>query len=276
MKKKRYFPFGYRMTNGVMGIVPEESVLIQKLFNDYLTGISLKKLAEMAQQTGVKFRDNTERWNKNMIARMLDDGRYWNDDEFPPIVSKEIGSAIATMRNRRTTSRCSIQFINKKLICGNCGGSLHRNSKNSPRIRWDCSKCDQRYGPMLDSKLLYEITKKLQIIYQDLQVIEPEQSVKNSLSIQAARLTNEINQALNQREVNPNEVLSLILECAAEKYKVCGIKESDHLTIKIKALFQEHKNDEHLDQEVFKQTVKQVILRPDGTIQLRLLNEKIV
>ena len=106
--------------------------------------------------------------------------------------------------------------------------------------------------------------------------MEPEQSSSNSLSIQAARLTNEINQMLEQREVDTNKVLSLILECAAEKYKVCNIRKSDHLTIKLKTLFQEHDNDEKLNRELFEQTVKQVIPQPDGTVKFQLLNGKIL
>lgn len=103
---------------------------------------------------------------------------------------------------------------------------------------------------------------------------EPDQQPTNSLSIQAVRLTNEINQLLDQREVDTDRLLPLILECAAEKYKTCSIKESDHLTIKIKALFQEHSNDEELNRELFEQTVKQVILQPDGSIKFQLLNGK--
>lgn len=105
---------------------------------------------------------------------------------------------------------------------------------------------------------------------------EPDQQPTNSLSIQAARLTNEINQLLDQREVDTDRLLPLILECAAEKYMTCSIKESDHITIRIKALFQEHSNDEGLDRDLFEQTVKQVILQPDGTIQFQLLNGKTV
>ena len=81
---------------------------------------------------------------------------------------------------------------------------------------------------------------------------------------------------LEQREVDTNKVLSLILECAAEKYKTCSIKESDHLTIKLKTLFQEHSNDEKLDRELFEQAVKQVILQQDGSIKFQLLNGKIL
>ena len=276
MKKKRYFPFGYRMAGGQIEIVPEESALLQKLFDNYLKGASLIKLAETAQQTGVKFRENTERWNKNMIARMLDDERYWNDNGFPPIVSKEIGSAITALRKQKTTSQCPIQFIKKKLVCCICGENINRNGKNAPRIRWDCPKCGWYFGPITDNELKQAVTEKLLAVCRNPQVAEPDQQPTNSLSIQAVRLTNEINQLLDQREVDTDRLLPLILECAAEKYKTCSIKESDHLTIKIKALFQEHSNDEELNRELFEQTVKQVILQPDGSIKFQLLNGKIV
>lgn len=276
MKKKRYFPFGYRMAGGQIEIVPEESSLLQKLFDNYLKGASLIKLAETAQQTGIKFRENTERWNKNMIARMLDDERYWNDAGFPPIVSKEIGSAITALRKQKATSQCPIQFIKKKLVCCICGENINRNGKNAPRIRWDCPKCGWYFGPITDNELKQAVTEKLLAVCRNPQVVEPDQQPTNSLSIQAARLTNEINQLLDQREVDADRLLPLILECAAEKYKTCGIKESDHLTIRIKALFQEHSNDEGLDRELFEQTVKQVIPQPDGSIRFQLLNGKIV
>ena len=67
-----------------------------------------------------------------------------------------------------------------------------------------------------------------------------------------------------------------ILECAAEKYKTCSIKEADHLTITLKALFQAHSNDTILDRELFERAVKQVILQPDASVQLRLLNDIVV
>lgn len=276
MKKKRYFPFGYRMAGGQIEIVPEESSLLQNLFDNYLKGASLIKLAETAQQTGIKFRENTERWNKNMIARMLDDERYWNDNGFPPIVSKEIGSAITALRKQKTTSQCPIQFIKKKLVCCICGENINRNGKNAPRIRWDCPKCGWYFGPITDNELKQAVTEKLLAVCRNPQVAEPDQQPTNSLSIQAVRLTNEINQLLDQREVDTDRLLPLILECAAEKYKTCSIKESDHLTIKIKVLFQEHSNDEELNRELFEQTVKQVILQPDGSIKFQLLNGKIV
>ena len=66
------------------------------------------------------------------------------------------------------------------------------------------------------------------------------------------------------------------LSVPLKKYKTCSIKESDHLTITLKALFQAHSNDTALDRELFERTVKQVILQPDASVQLRLLNDIVV
>lgn len=276
MKKNRYFPFGYRMAGGQIEIDPEESALLQHLFESYLKGASLIKLADMAETTGIKFRENADHWNKNMIARMLDDARYWEGNNFPPIVTMKTGAAVAAMRKQKATSQCPIPFIRKKLVCCDCGEDVSRNSKNFPRIHWDCKQCGRRFGPLSDIELLQAVTEKLLAICQNPQTAEPEQSTSDSLSMQAARLTNEINQALNQREVDPQRLLPLILECAAEKYKTCRIKESDHITMKMAALFQEHRDDKKLDRDLFEQTVEQVVLQPDGTVQLRLLNGKVL
>ena len=73
MKKIRYFPFGYHMVDGKIVIRPEESALLQELFSNYLNGASLQQLADYAEGTGIRFRENAEHWNKNMIARMLDE-----------------------------------------------------------------------------------------------------------------------------------------------------------------------------------------------------------
>lgn len=210
-----------------------------------------------------------------MIARMLDDERYWNSDDYPSIISKETGSAVISMRKQRATAQSSIVFIQKKLVCSNCGSSLYRTAQRAPRVRWDCRDCGKRIGTT-DSNLLQAVTNKLLAICRTPQSVEQITIPCNSLSMQAARLTNEINQMLNQREDHTNELLSLILECAAEKYKTCCVKESDHLTIKIKTLFQDHGNDLELDQNLFDQTVKQVILQSDSSVQFLLLNGKTV
>lgn len=93
MKKIRYFPFGYHMTNGKIEIVPGEAELLRLITARYLEGWSLLRLAGMAEQSGIPYRENAHDWNKNVIARILDDVRYWNGESYPPVFSRELGRA---------------------------------------------------------------------------------------------------------------------------------------------------------------------------------------
>ena len=275
MKKIRYLPFGYRMSEGKIEPAPEESNLLREIFDSYLTGMSLQNLADMAQRTGIRFRENANGWNKNMIARMLDDDRYWKNDSYPPLISRDAGLAAAAMRKEKATESCPIRFLQKKLICG-CGEKLSRNSKNTPRIRWDCPSCGTRVGPLTDEDLMQTVTAKFLALCQDPEMAEPARNSGGSLSIEAARLTNEINQELNLREADPDKLLALILQCAAEKYNACQIQESDYRTIRIQTLLRERPSREPLDQELFGQTVEKVILYPSKEVRLRLVNGKVI
>ena len=78
MKKIRCCPFGYKMVHGRYVVVPGEQELVQRLFDSYLEGMSFSQLVCVANSSGLMFRENSTGWNKNMIARVLCDQRYWD------------------------------------------------------------------------------------------------------------------------------------------------------------------------------------------------------
>lgn len=276
MKKKRYFPFGYAMINGKIEIISEESNLIHQVFLKYLEGKSLQQLSSMAEQSGLLFRENTGSWNKNMIARILDDKRYWDGKQYPAIISGEVAVQAIAIRASKATPKSTYKFIHKKLACTSCKHGLTRNSKSLPRIYWDCKNCGMRWGPIADEELLKAVTEKLILVCRNPEMIEWEEVPNKNFSLQAARLTNEINQMMNQRQVDPERLMPLILECAAEKYRTCSIGESDHVTLRTKELFQNHTDDNELDQELFNQTIDKVILQADCSIKFQLFNKRTI
>ena len=101
MKKIRYLPFGYHMNEGKIEPAPEESNLLRAIFDGYLAGMSLQNLADMAQRTGIRFRENANGWNKNMIARMLDDDRM-QDWRPPPCGKKKRPSPAPSASSRKS------------------------------------------------------------------------------------------------------------------------------------------------------------------------------
>jgi hypothetical protein len=86
-----HIPFGYTIQNGRAVVNEEEAVKIKKLFEVYLSGLSL---TEAAQKAGIK-RCHTS------IARMLTDKRYVEDKFYPPIISRDTFEEVQLERRRR-------------------------------------------------------------------------------------------------------------------------------------------------------------------------------
>ena len=276
MKKKRYLPFGYQMIKGQYEVVPEESKLIQKIFHQYLAGISLQRLAMIAEETGLKFRENANGWNKNMIARILDDERYWNGEPFPPIISRELAIKVIHLRRSKAMPESPVRFLQKKTACPQCGNHLSRNSKDFPRIFWDCKKCGTRFGPLSYIDILKAVSHKFLNLCRNPGLAEETEGIDNKLPLKVTRLTHEINQTLNQRQVEPEKTLSLILACVAEKYQVCQMGRLDHRTENIQDQLKGHSEDREMDRQLFNQIIEKVILEPKGSVKLQLINEKII
>lgn len=276
MKKQRYLPFGYHMVTGKIEINPEESILVQKLYTSYLKGSSLRKLTDMSEQSTLPYRENTCSWNINMIARILDDNRYWNHIDFPPILDAELAGKVASMRKQKATPKSSMWEPQKRLICSHCGAKLSRYSKSKPQIYWNCKGCGIRLGPLSDDDLLQAVTEKIAELCQNPQQVNPEPILNKSISLQAVRLSNEIDQELSQRNVDADKLIALIQEYALEKYRQCHVDESDHLTHRLKFISENHVADIDFNQELLDQITDKVILQPDYTVQLKLVNQKII
>ena len=81
-------PFGYRMTLGEITIQPEEAETVRSIYLQYIAGASFKQLAEQLQAEDVLY-DEDKSWNKNMVARILEDDRYIGKKEFPALITAE-------------------------------------------------------------------------------------------------------------------------------------------------------------------------------------------
>lgn len=98
-------PFGYKMEFG--DIVPhlQEADTVRKIYLRYLAGASFKSLAEELQEQGIPY-DGDKPWNKNMMARILENSRYVGTDRFPALITQEQFNAV---QERRKEMRPEIQ-----------------------------------------------------------------------------------------------------------------------------------------------------------------------
>ena len=68
----------------------------------------------------------------------------------------------------------------------------------------------------------------------------------------------------------------LIFSHAAAKYETCNEQETAYLTRQLLAIFTAQQPLESFSPQLFEDTVKQVVIDPDGGIHLRMKNEKLI
>ena len=93
-------PFGYKMVMGEIVIHPQEAQAVQGIYARYLTGASFNDITDHLKEKGPPY-DADKLWNKNMVARILEDNRYAGTERFPAILSPEQLQEAAQRRSER-------------------------------------------------------------------------------------------------------------------------------------------------------------------------------
>ena len=96
----RKLPFGYKMVMGEIVVHPQEAQAVQGIYARYLTGASFNDITDHLKEKGPPY-DADKPWNKNMVARILEDGRYAGTERFPAILSAEQLQEAAQRRSER-------------------------------------------------------------------------------------------------------------------------------------------------------------------------------
>ena len=71
----RKLPFGYKMVMGEIVVHPQEAQAVQSIYACYLAGASFNDITDHLKEKGPPY-DADKPWNKNMVARILEDARY--------------------------------------------------------------------------------------------------------------------------------------------------------------------------------------------------------
>ncbi|GBF71764.1 hypothetical protein LAWASA_4526 [Lawsonibacter asaccharolyticus] len=116
MANNRKQPFGYRMEFGEYTPHPAEAETVRWIYQTYLAGASYQELVEALQERGVAY-DEGKLWNKNMVARILEDKRYIGTDRYRPYSRR---SSSAARRSAAGTGRSRSGKRRPRWSCGGC------------------------------------------------------------------------------------------------------------------------------------------------------------
>ena len=280
MTQNRYIPFGYHIQNGVLCVHDEEAAVVRRVFEDYQHGLSYRLIAEKLTSEKIPYLENRTSWNKHMVKRMLENFRYCGGNRFPAIVPAATFAAVnALVEQKSQVERLpdDLACIRRKAICGACGAKYTRDGRSKKYEAWCCA-AEGRITPkrISDQALLEMVTAALNSIIADPSLLDIVPSHPYEYSLEVTRTGNQINRELEKSEVDSDYVKLLIFSCAAAKYDTCHDREPEYLTRRLRAAFEQEPPLDGFSPRLFAETVKQVIIEPDGSLHLRMNNKKLV
>ena len=182
---------GYRLVNGEITPVPEEAEVVREIFDLYLSGYGVQKIANTLNEHGVKS-EKIPFWYPDTIRGILHNEKYAGDlllqkvlrenhltkriiqntgqlpqfyitDDHEPIVSREVFSEVQNEAARRAEQHDhrsgSPSVLTGKIRCAICGKNYRRKITPYNTV-WCCSTFNTRGKAYCASKVIPEETLK--------------------------------------------------------------------------------------------------------------------
>lgn len=280
MSKNRTIPFGYCMKNGEITVDFKESKAVIKIFEEYLNGSSLLQIAKLMESEKIRYSESSDRWNKNMVKRIIENKKYLGTDKYPQIISKKFFDQANEKRVSKSTSMCMIpedlQGIRSRTYCLECGHRLSRIGGNSRSAKWDCRNpdCYKLEYQLTDQMIIGAVLTVLNTVIANPNLIESSGEVSAySPTADVIRQQNEISQMMDSPQVDFDRIKSEIFKLAEMKYDCCSYDESPQKTSKIKALLENQEQLNSLDIGLFKACISRIWISHFCTIEVEFRGE---
>ncbi len=202
-----------------------EAEVIRRIYRSYAEGLSYKVIAESLTEEGIQYMPEKPAWNKNMVARILQNKKYLGMGKYPLIVEAALSQAAKLAQKPYThTEPQEIKTIKPLLVCTVCGNPIRRRVKPEGGERWYCEENFKHISvSVTDAILLESISGLWHRLTENIMLADAGDKAdeNNPISLETIRLKNEIDQMLKTDEINEDELKAKIFDIAAQRYASC-------------------------------------------------------
>lgn len=262
----RKLPFGYCLRNGQVREETTEAELVRLIFRRYGEDASYGALTEELNGQDIPYAPGRF-WNKNMVARILQDRRYMGGGAYPQLVTPELfqRAVAAKPEVSGTAERPEIKDIRVLARCAQCHEPLRRLRKND----WRCPHCEENHSKIKDEALILSVKQLLHSLREHPEHISPApvDEVENE-AVQAAqgRLTRE----LEQPEFDEATAKTQVLALASARFNALG--SGDYEAMRLRHLLDGAEPCDGLNAVLLRQVASAILIHPSGAVGLKLKN----
>ena len=279
MPKNRVIPFGYCMRNGEITVDFNESKAVARIFEEYLNGSSLQQIARLMELEKIRYSEDSEHWNKNMVKRIIENEKYLGNEKYPQIIGEKFFTHANEKRMLKATSVCVIpedlQEIRNRTYCLECGHRLSRIGGSSSYEKWDCRNLDcYRFEYQLtDQMIIGVVLTVLNAAIANPNLIENNGEISTySPTADVIRGQNEINQMIDSTQLDFDRIKSELYRLAEMKYDCCAYNDNPRKTAQIRSILDDHEQLNTLDKGLFKSCVNRIWISHFCTIEVEFIN----
>ncbi len=240
--KNRRLPFGYRMEMGELTLHTQEAELVRWIFGQYHEGLAYNSLVVKLNQQPVLY-DEGKPWNKNMVARILEDRRYLGEKGYPAIISAE---AFENARKVRDTKKVPVKSTEAEKILRQLSGQLRTKRMEAQTLAI--------LNALIDNPAR-------------IQCPPPAQTGDVDLAA-------ELDSALSKLPIDEEQAKTLVFRTAAARYRAIGSGEYE--TQRLRRIAEQTGRMDTLDADILRSMVEAIETNQGEVISLRLKNGQVI
>ena len=263
----RKLPFGYCMRNGQICIADTEAEIVRMIFTSYGSGNSYETLAECLNKGKYPYFPGKQ-WNKNTLARILQDERYLGNSTYPSILAADMFKTRTPDVSGRL-NHPQVKDIRILARCGICGRAVHRERKNT----WRCPHCMTSAVKSTDKRLIDNVAELLQELCSnpDAVTIPPAAGIEDE-SVLAAK--DNLAHELENEPFNESAARAKAISLAAARFNALG--SDDYETMRIRYILSTTEQNGGLDTALLRQITSAILILPTGEVSMKLKNGQII
>ena len=245
MGTNRTQPFGYRMEFGKVVADPDEARWVVYIYEQYILGESFKSLSDTLCGTGIRY-DADKTWNKNMVARILQDRRYIGGGEYPKIIDD-----------------CTFHRADQKRSKKVTGIQVTKAQKTLKK----------KSGCRVTAQMEYEVLYLLNTLAGKPELIEiPDPPPKGNSIVET--LQSDLEDLLGMLPVDEKQARQKLMETTVAMYEAIDPREYE--THRLKRIFGQEQRRTELNCNLLEQCVAAVTMNSMGKVKVRLKNDQIL
>ena len=206
-------PIGYDYIDGELKVNDFEKKQIELVFNYYLQGMGIRKIAETLNNQG--FNHKYGEWKEGLVRTVLQSKTYigyvhfggeWYKGTHEPIIPEELFENVQRVHDRKEkcpTSGHPTSYLGGMIVCKRCGAKYFKYHRKTRGYQYDYYSCFNRYprnhaGTCKNDN--WKVEELNDLIFNEIRKLSFEDDTPSNLPDNTSVITNKINELNKQLE----------------------------------------------------------------------------